>query len=364
MRSLLFLLIHLLTTLARLLGPGGIKSVVAENLLMKQQLLVMKRSRRRAPALSPVDRCCLGWLSLFITPRRLLRAAVVIKPSTLLSFHRALIKRKYSLLFSSSRHGDKPGPQGPSTELISAIVVIKQRNPRYGCPRIALIIANTFGIPIDKDVVRRVLAKHYRPGPSLGGGPSWLSFIGNMKDSLWSVDLFRCESIRLKSHWVMVAMDQFTRRIIGFAVTTGDVDGPIVCQMFSQAVSRWGDPKYLSSDNDPLFTFHRWRANLRILGIEEIKTIPYVPISHPFVERLIGTVRREFLDQILFWNAADLERKLNTFKDYYNRHRVHASLDGRTPEQVSGDLPPTPVQLDRFAWMSHCRGLFQTPVAA
>ncbi len=110
MRSFLFLLIHLLTTLAKLLGPGGIKAVLAENLLIKQQLLVINRSRHRAPALSPIDLIFMGWLSLFIIPRRLLRAAVVIKPSTLLRFHQALIKRKYRLLFSS-RPGDKPGPQ-------------------------------------------------------------------------------------------------------------------------------------------------------------------------------------------------------------------------------------------------------------
>lgn len=106
-----------------------------------------------------------------------------------------------------------------------------------------------------------------------------------------------------------------------------------------------------------------WRANLQILGIEEIETIPYVPISHPFIERLIGTIRREYLDQILFWHASDLERKLNTFKEYYNGHRVHAALAGKTPGQVSGDWLPAPAQLERFAWVAHCRGLFQTPVA-
>ena len=75
--------------------------------------------------------------------------------------------------------------------------------------------------------------------------------------------------------------------------------GLALCQMFNQDVIRRGAPRYLSSDNDPLFTFQRWRANLRILGIEEIKSIPYVPISHPFIERLIGTVRCEFLDHTL-----------------------------------------------------------------
>jgi putative transposase len=288
---------------------------------------------------------------------------VVIGPSTLLRFHQALIRRKYHLLFSS-RHRDKPGPQGPSAALISAIVAIKQRNPQFGCPRIALIICHTFGIPVDKDVVRRVLAKHYQPDPSSGRGPSWLTFLGDMKDSLWSVDLFGCESILLKTHGVMVVMDQFSRRIIGLAVRSGNIDGAALCQMFNQTVSRMGTPRYLSSDNDPLFTFQRWRANLRILHVEEINTRPYVPISHPFIERLIGTIRREYLDRVLFWTATDLERKLDEFKDYYNNHRVHASLDGRIPNQISTGASPLPTQLDRFAWMSHCHGLFQTPVAA
>jgi len=85
-------------------------------------------------------------------------------------------------------------------------------------------------------------------------------------------------------------------------------------------------PKYLSSDNGPLFKYHRWIANLDILEIESIKSIPYTPRSHPFIERLIGTVRREYLDHTLFWNERDLLRKLNQFKDYYNENRGHLSL--------------------------------------
>jgi putative transposase len=362
MKSVLLLLAHFLTTLVRLLGPGGVKAVLAESLLIKHQLVVMNRARHRAPALSPSDRFFMGLWSTFMNPRRLLRAAVVIKPSTLLKFHRALIKRKYRLLFSS-RHRDKPGPKGPSVELVRAIVEIKQRNPRYGCPRIALLVSTVFGVSVDKDVVRRVLARHYRPDPSVGGGPSWLTLLGQMKDSLWSVYLFRCESIRLESHWEMVVMDQFTRRIIGFSVSAGAVDGPGLCRMFNQAVFRMGAPKYLSSDNDPLFTFHRWRANLRILGIGEIKSIPCLPVSHPFIERLIGTIRREYLDRVLFWNACDLDRKLDAFRDYYNGYRTHSAFDGRTPDQISTATSPALVQLDQFSWKQHCRGLFQTPVA-
>jgi transposase InsO family protein len=94
--------------------------------------------------------------------------------------------------------------------------------------------------------------------------PSWLTVIGHAKDSLWSVDFFRCESILLKSYWIMIVMDVFTRRIIGFGVAPADLDGPAVCRMFNRAIAKQIPPKYLSSDNDPLFCFHRWRANLRI----------------------------------------------------------------------------------------------------
>ena len=106
-------------------------------------------------------------------------------------------------------------------------------------------------------------------------------------------------------------MDQWSRRIIGFDVHKGDVDGISVCQMFNQAISGSDPPKSLSTDNDPLFKSHRWQANLRILDVSEIKSIPYAPISHPFIERVIGTIRREYLDHTPFWNSLDLARKLD-----------------------------------------------------
>jgi transposase InsO family protein len=330
---------------------------------MKQQLLIINRSRQRAPNLSALDRFLLGFWSLFLNPRRILRAAVIIRPSTLLKFHNLLKQHKYRLLYSSAGSKRKPGPKGSSPELIQAIIEMKQRNPRFGCPRIAQQINKVFGTNIDKDVVRRILAVHYRPGPG-NAGPSWLSFLGHTKDSLWSIDLFRCESIVLKSHWVLVIMDQFTRRIIGFGVHAGDVDGIALCRMFNTAISAAGIPRYLSSDNDPLFQYHRWQANLRILDVQEIKSVPNVPLSHPFVERLIGTIRREYLDQTLFWNASDLKKKLEDFQQYYNSHRVHTSLDGGTPSEFGGQAVIHRLDPHQYRWKSHCRGLYQLPVAA
>jgi hypothetical protein len=207
MKDLLILLAHLFTTVAKLLGPGSARAVVAESLLMKQQLLVINRPRRRAPNLTTLDRFLLGFWSLFLNSRRIQSAAVIIRPSTFLKFHNILEKRKYRLLYSSGKK-EKPGPKGPSVELIRAIVELKQRNSRIGCLRIA--------------------------------------------------------------------------------------------QQINTAISTKGVPHYLSSDNDPLFRYYQWQAILRIMEIVEIKSTPHTPTSHPFVERLIETIRREYLDHILF----------------------------------------------------------------
>jgi transposase InsO family protein len=187
-----------------------------------------------------------------------------------------------------------------------------------------------------------------------------LTFIGHIKDSLWSVDLFRCESIRLKSHWVM---DVWTRRLIGFSAAAATINGVSGCRMFTRAMAGHAPPKPRSSDHDPLFTVHRWRATLRVLEVDDIKPLPRVPCSHPFVERLIGTIRREYLDPVFFWNVDDLTRTLNRFRAYDNENRVHRSLHA-TPAQEYGEPPPTRAALDRDAWHQPCRGLFHTPMAA
>jgi len=169
-RDLLILFVHLVVTIARLARPGGVRSVVAESALVRHQLLVLNRGRKRAPNLRAADRIIAGLCTLFIRPARVLRSAIVLKSSTLLHLHSLLRKRKYRMLFSS-KGGRRPGPKGPKKELVNAVVEMKRRNPNWGCPRIAQQIALAFGVEIDKDVVRRILSVHYRP-ESDSQGPS------------------------------------------------------------------------------------------------------------------------------------------------------------------------------------------------
>lgn len=363
MATALSFIFYFLATFFRLMGPGGLRSVAAEMALLKHQLLITGRCQKRAPALTSIDRLLMALTSFLLNGRRLRRAAIIVKPATILAFHKALVRRKYSILFG--RQGrKKPGPKGPSAELVKFVLDLKVANPPFGYGKIALMASRALGVEVDDDVVRCILQKNYRPAP--GDGPSWLTFIGHTAESLWSLDLFRCESVLLQSHWVMLVMDQYSRKIKGFAIYAGRLDGPKVCWMLGRAASGLNWPKHLSTDHDPLFNYHQCGANLRVVGVDEVKSVPHTPTSHPFIERLIGTVRREYLDKLLFWGAADLELKLQDFAAYYNEHRVHYAFEGgRTPAEKSAGRPlPVAININKIVWRSHCRGLFRTPLAA
>ena len=178
------------------------------------------------------------------------------RPSTVLTFHQALVRgaHQYRRLFSSSARPKKPGPKGPS----------ESAHPRH---RRAQIAQSSIRVPADcahhlADVrgrhrqERRAprqprgpgrLAKRSRPAPG-GTGPSWLSFVGHTTDSLWSVDLCCAVglSIVLQSDWVLVVMDQFTRRLVGrIGVHRGPVDAPSLCRMCNAAIHGRGAPRHL-----------------------------------------------------------------------------------------------------------------------
>jgi len=170
MKTLALLVIHVLTMAAQRVGPGGVKAIIAESVLLKHQRLIARRPVGKMLRLTTSDRFLCGFLILFMHPGRIQKVAVVLKPATLTKFRRVLLSSNYYRLFSSLKNR-KPGPKGPSDDLVRIIVELKQRNTQFGCPRIAQQINKAFGVNIDKDVVRRVLAKHYHPKP-YDSGPS------------------------------------------------------------------------------------------------------------------------------------------------------------------------------------------------
>jgi len=131
MKSLLMVFGHLLYVIVKLMSPGGIRTLIAENLLLKQQMIVLNRGRGRAPNVPSVQKLILGFLSSLIPMRRLTKVSVSLKASTLFKFHKLFVNRKYQKLFSS-KEKKKPGPKGPERELINIVVEFKRRNPRCG----------------------------------------------------------------------------------------------------------------------------------------------------------------------------------------------------------------------------------------
>ena len=131
MQDFLILLVHLMVTVARLAGPGGLRSVV-QSVLVQHQLLVLSEVANVLPICEPpMDHH--GIVHAFHTPGTCLRSAIILKPSTLLHFHSMLSKRKYRILFSPKRR-HRPGPKGPDKDLIDAVVAMKQRNPIGAVP--------------------------------------------------------------------------------------------------------------------------------------------------------------------------------------------------------------------------------------
>ena len=134
--------------------------------------------------------------------------------------------------------------------------------------------------------------------------------------------------------------------------------------MFNQILAGATPPTRPSFDSDPLCDFQQWKANLRVLEIAPICSVPHVFGSHPFVERLIGTIRREYLDHLFFWNARDLERKLDEFRIYFNEVRVHSGIGGTTPDLHAELAEARITSLDYYRWQSRCQGLVEMPEAA
>ena len=120
-----------LLALLFVLKPGGSKALIAENILLRNQLIIINRGRKRSPNLTPWSRLNYAFLASLINPNRLSKVGIIIKPSMLLKFHKAMIKSKYQALFSN-KSKQKPGPAGPSQEIINAILEMKKQNPRFG----------------------------------------------------------------------------------------------------------------------------------------------------------------------------------------------------------------------------------------
>ena len=331
MKTLALLVIHVLTTLAKRAGPGGAKTIIAESVLLKHQLLIARRSIGKTLRLTTLDRFLCGFLVLFMHPRRIRKAAVVLKPATLTKFRRALQSRNYHRLFSSRKNA-KPGPKGPSDDLVRVIVELKRRNARFGCPRIAQQINKAFGLNIDKDVVRRVLSKHYRP-EHYDGGPSWVTFFRHMAESLWSISLFQRRSILPRILTSLIAIGQCTQRIIGYGVAGCHSDQTVFCSLLAAGIPVIETSKLLSPAHNPPFRHRRRRK--KCLGADRTQRLAIFPRAPPIMPRWIRTRRRYHRDYRSNCGAIVLETKHEALNNNHNLFLMTGPLVETRPSKIN-----------------------------
>ena len=336
MRDLAVLFLHLLATVARLAGPGGARSVVAESVLVKHQLLILNRSRKRSPNLRPADRVVAGLCAVFIRPGRLIRSAIVFKPSTLLNLHRALIQRKYRRLFSS-KSTDEAGPQGA------------QPGRHRRCRRHETAEPE-LGVSTDRAADHAGLRHSHRQGCGATDSGGSVPAEARLRGAVLADRPGSCEGQSVECGSVSVRIGR-PPHVLG-ARRDGPLDaahrgfrrapwrrgrGGAVPDVQSRDVS--ASPCRPTSVRTMIrctgFISGRRTCGSSTSGKSRRCRTCRAPI--PVVERLIGTVRRECLDRLLFWTAADLERKLLEFQQYYNEHRTHAGRAGCPPAPSPDD---------------------------
>src|SRR5216117_1365898 len=290
---MIILLIHLLRLLPFLFG--GHRQLALENLALRQQLAVYKRTANR-PKLQRSDRLLWVWLSRVWPAWR--QALVIVAPATVLRWQRRRFRRHWATL-----SGRRPAGHPPVDAAIKALVRrMAAANPLWGAPRIHGELLK-LGIDVAERTVSRLLPK--RPSPP---SQTWRTFLTNHVRDLVSIDFFTVPTARLRVLFVFVVLAHDRRRVLHFNVT----EHPTAAWTAQQIVDAFPDdsaPSYLLRDRDKIYG-HSFRQRVRGMGIDEILTAPHSPWQNPFAERLIGSIRRECLNHVLVLGERHLRRTL------------------------------------------------------
>jgi putative transposase len=296
----------------------------AEILALRHQLLVLHRScRGHRLNLCVTDRLLWVWLSRLWTGWR--SALVMVKPETVVAWHRKGFRLYWRW---KSRHPN--GRPSITPEVRDLIRRMSRANPRWGAPRIHGEILK-LGIDISQATVAKYMVRIRKP-PS----QTWRTFLENHVKSLVSTDFFVVPTITFKVLFVFVILAHDRRRPIHFAVTANPTAEWTARQLL-EAFPWDNAPRYLLHDRDRSYG-ERFGETAGWLGIQEVLTAPKSPWQNPYVERLIGSIRRECLDHLIVFNETGLRHVLKEYFEYYESCRTHLSLDKDAP--VSRPVQP------------------------
>jgi len=294
-----------------------------ENLALRHQIGVLQRSSRKRPKLTPADRLLWVWLSRIWRDWR--PALAIVKPETVLAWHRAGFRRFWTWKVRCGQ----PGRPVISREIRDLIRRMCRENSGWGAPRIHGELLK-LGIDIGESSVSKYMVHGHKPRSQ-----NWRTFLENHAKQLVSIDFFTVPTIRYQVLYVFLVLAHDRRRILHFNVTahpTAEWTG----QQLREAFPFDQLPRYLLRDRDAIFG-DAFGGHVRDMGIREVLSTPRSPWQRAYVERVIGSIRRECLDHVIVLHESSLRRILGSYFHYYHRSRTHLSLGKGSPE-------PRPIQ--------------------
>jgi len=309
----------------------GHKQVALENAALRQQLAILKRERPR-PKLHYRDR--LFWILLMKIWEKWRTALVIVQPATVVSWHRRRLKRYWWTL--SQNNG--PGRPQVAAKVRKLVRTMAAANVTWGAPRIHGELLK-LGFEISERTVSRLMPKR-RKKPS----QTWKTFLTNHVGQLVSIDFFTVSTVQLRVLFVFVVLAHERRRLVHFNVTEHPT-AEWTAQQILEAFPEDAAPRYLIRDRDGVYG-HHFRNRVEGMGIQEVLTAAQSPWQNPFVERLIGSIRRECLDHIIVLGERHLRWTLRRYVRYYLTSRSHLSLEKDSPNsrpvQSDGEIVAIP----------------------
>jgi transposase InsO family protein len=290
-------------------------ALAAENVMLRQQLIVVHRSAPR-PKLRRTDRIVLCWLSKLWSGWR--SALLIVQADTLTRWHRQGFKRYWR-----RKSRKKRGRPLVDQEIRHLIRRMCRENPTWGAPRIQSELA-LLGHKVAESTVDKYMIRQPKP-PS----QNWRTFLKNHVGQIAAVDFFTVPTITFRVLYVFPVLRHDRRRVVHFNLTTSPT-APWAAQQIVEAFPFEEVPRFLLRDRDGMYGPH-FRDRVEHMGIEEVLIAFRSPWQSPYVERLIGSIRRECLDHLIVLNEEHLRRILTEYFTYYHESRTHLSLDGNSP---------------------------------
>lgn len=312
-------MLELLVAIGRALALAGRghHELVLENMALRQQLRAMKRATKR-PHLRTRDR--LFWIALARVWRNWRTALVLVQPETVVRWHRDWLRRRWT-------RRSRPHPVGRpriNYQIRALVREMATANPLWGAPRIHGEL-RTLGVDVSERTVSRLLERRPRLPTQ-----TWRTFLTNHLAFAASMDFFTVPTLTGRVLFVLVLLSHPRRRIVHVNLTAH----PTAAWSAQQVVDAFPDdtaPRWLLRDRDTIYG-DAFRRRVAGMGIAEVVSAPASPWQNPYVERLIGSIRRECLDHVIIINEAHLRRVLTAYVQYYHRTRTHLGLDKDTPD--------------------------------